>query len=312
MSSPQLPFSVAQILPPAFRGWAEPLAPALGMLLIPHGLLNSLENARQSGTGARMASHLLDALDIRFIVDDSDLARIPAEGASILVANHPYGIVEGLILMVMLDRVRQDYKIIANSWLGAIPELREQTILVNPFETRAAHSENRAPLRETLEWLKSGGLLSVFPAGEVAHLDWKQQSVTDPEWKTSAARLALKTRCAVVPAFFEGANSFPFQMAGMVHPGLRTMALGHEFGRMRGRTVRLHIGSPIPLPHWPDAPTLHKPRFTCGPGPFFSQTVRSPRSLPRALCRASGRASHRKKSGCSRRRLPLSPWNVNW
>ena len=118
-------------------------------------------------------------------------------------------------------------------------------ILVNPFQTPAAQNENRVPLRAALEWLAGGGLLSVFPAGEVAHLDWKQLSVTDPQWKTSAARLALHTRCAVVPAFFEGANSIPFQLAGILHPGLRTMALAREFGGMRGRTVRLRIGSPI-------------------------------------------------------------------
>jgi putative hemolysin len=85
----------------------------------------------------------------------------------------------------------------------------------------------------------------VFPAGEVAHLDWKEHSVTDPQWKTSAARLALHARCVVVPAFFEGANSISFQLAGILHPGLRTMALAREFGRMRGRSVRLRIGSPI-------------------------------------------------------------------
>ena len=118
-------------------------------------------------------------------------------------------------------------------------------ILVNPFETPTAQAENRSPPRAALDWLAGGGLLSVFPAGEVAHLDWKEHSVTDPQWKTSAARLALHTRCAVVPAFFEGANSISFQLAGILHPGLRTMALAREFGRMRGRTVRLRIGSPI-------------------------------------------------------------------
>jgi hypothetical protein len=118
-------------------------------------------------------------------------------------------------------------------------------ILVNPFETPTAQAENRSPPRAALDWLAGGGLLSVFPAGEVAHLNWKEHSVTDPQWKTSAARLALHTRCAVVPAFFEGANSTPFQLAGMLHPGFRTMTLAREFGKMRGRTVRLRIGSPI-------------------------------------------------------------------
>jgi len=242
---PQIPLSVPPILPHTLRFWAEPLAPALHKLLIPTEVMDSFENARRSGTGARFARRLLESLDIRFQVDDGDLERIPARGPAMIVANHPYGIVEGLIFMALLDRVRQDLKILANSLLGGIPELREQMILVNPFQTPTAQYENRAPLRAALDWLAGGGLLSVFPAGEVAHLDWKEHSVTDPQWNTSAARLALHTRCAVVPAFFEGANSIPFQLAGILHPGLRTMALAREFGRMRGRTIRLRIGSPI-------------------------------------------------------------------
>jgi putative hemolysin len=244
-SAPQILLSVPPILPQTLRSWAEPLAPALHKLLIPTVVMGSFESARRSGTGARFARRMLELLDIRFWVDEGDLERIPAQGPAMIVANHPYGIVEGLILMAMLDRVRQDLKILANSLLGGIPELREQMILVNPFETPTAQNENRAPLRAALDWLAGGGLLSVFPAGEVAHLDWKEHSVTDPQWKTSAARLALHTRCAVVPAFFEGANSIPFQLAGILHPSLRTMALAREFGRMRGRTVRLRIGSPI-------------------------------------------------------------------
>jgi len=233
------------ILPRTLRSWAEPLAPAWHKLLIPTEVMDSFENARQSGTGAPFAERLLESLDIRFRVDSGDLQRIPARGPAIIVANHPYGIVEGLILIAMLDRVRRDLKILANSMLGGIPELREQMILVNPFQTPTAQIENRAPLRAAVDWLAGGGLLSVFPAGEVAHLDWKELSVTDPRWKTSAARLALRARCAVVPAFFEGANSIPFQLAGILHPRLRTMALAREFGGMRGRTVRLRIGSPI-------------------------------------------------------------------
>ena len=131
--------------------WAEPLAPALHKLLIPTEVMDSFENARQSGTGARFARRLLESLDIRFQLDDGDLERIPARSPAIIVANHPYGIVEGLILMALLDRVRQDLKILANSLLGGIPELREQMILVNPFQTPTAQVENRAPLRAALD-----------------------------------------------------------------------------------------------------------------------------------------------------------------
>src|SRR5262249_10271621 len=130
--------------------------------------------------------------------------------------------------------------------IAGIAELLPQMILVNPFETAAARVENVSPLRQAFEWLSSAGLLAMFPAGEVAHLHWKEHSVTDPVWKTTAARLALRARCSVVPVFFEGANSMPFQLAGALHPGLRTVNLAREFHKMRGKTVRLRIGNPVP------------------------------------------------------------------
>jgi len=208
--------------------------------------MEGLETARKSGAGGAFVRSLLDELDIGFSAAEGDIARIPSAGPAIVVANHPYGIVEGLVLAALLDRVRPDAKILANSLLGGIEEMREQMILVNPFETAAAHLENRAPVRQVLEWLSAGGLLAIFPAGEVAHLHLKEHSVTDPPWKTSAARLALHARCPVVPIFFEGANSLPFQLVGAIHPGLRTASLAREFHRMCGKTVLLRIGNAIP------------------------------------------------------------------
>ena len=245
-SPPRLPFSLAPILPAALRGLAEPLQPALHRLLIPDEVMEGLETARRSGAGGAFVQSLLYNLDISFAVAEGDIARIPASGPAIVVANHPYGIVEGLILAALLDRVRPDSKILANSMLGAITEMRDRMILVNPFETPDAHAGNLAPVREVFKWLSRGGLLAVFPAGEVAHLHWKQHSVTDPPWKTAAARFALRARCPVIPMFFEGANSVPFQLMGTIHPGLRTASLPREFHKMRGKTVRLRIGNAIP------------------------------------------------------------------
>jgi putative hemolysin len=79
--------------------------------------------------------------------------------------------------------------------------------------------------------LSAGGALVMFPAGEVAHLNWTEHSIADPPWKTTAARLALRSRSPVVPVFFEGANSMPFHVAGVLHPGLRTINLAREFTR---------------------------------------------------------------------------------
>jgi putative hemolysin len=206
----------------------------------------SLERAQDSGRGAAFASNFLEALQIRFEVDRADLARIPRQGAALVVANHPFGIVEGLILPVLLGRVRDDYRIVANSILASLGGLRDVLVPVNPFENAQANLENRRPLRACLEWLSRTGLLAMFPAGEVAHLDWTEHSITDPPWKTTAARFALRAQCPVVPVFFEGANSLSFQLTGTIHPRLRTMSLAREFRKLRGRTIRVRIGSPIP------------------------------------------------------------------
>jgi putative hemolysin len=246
LSAPPLPLPLIPMLPPGLRQWAEPLEPALWRLLVPFGVIDGFDQARRAGTGLRFAQRLLEALDIHFKLDDSDRSRIPAGGPAVIVANHPYGFVEGLILAALLDCIRPDWKIMVNSMLASIAELQSHVILVNPFGTCEAGLQNRAPLRESMRLLSAGGVLVIFPAGEVAHLNWTERSVTDPPWKATAARLALRARSPVVPVFFEGANSVTFHVAGVLHPGLRTIGLAREFDKMRGKTVRLRIGKPIP------------------------------------------------------------------
>lgn len=233
------------MLPSALRRWAEPIEPALDRLLIPDRVMRAFESARQCGGGAEFARALLDYLNICFAAPEADRLRVPASGPTVVVANHPFGLVEGLVLMALLDGARPDSKILANSVLGGIDEVRARLILVNPFETPAAHRQNLAPLREARQWLAGGGLLAMFPGGEVASMNWREHSVTDPPWKTTAARLALRARCPVLPIFFPGANSVPFHLAGTLHPVLRTLSLVHEFEKLSGKTVRLRIGNPI-------------------------------------------------------------------
>ena len=240
------PLNDVPLLPAPIRAWAAPAEVVLRRWVLPPDLMAILEHAQASGRGAAFARNLLEAFEIRFEVDRADLGRIPRQGAALVVANHPFGIVEGLILPVLLGSVRDDYRIVANSILASLGGLRDVLVPVNPFETTQANFENRRPLRACLEWLSRSGLLAMFPAGEVAHLDWMEHSVTDPPWKTTAARFALRARCPVIPVFFEGANSLSFQLTGAIHPRLRTMSLAREFRKLRCKTIPLRIGSPIP------------------------------------------------------------------
>ena len=262
-----LPASVpiAGLIPPVFGPFAAPVESALRRWILPVELQRILDRARSHATGPAFARSVLDSLDIRFTVDDRDLQRIPRQGSTVLVANHPFGIAEGLILMVLLDSVRWDFKIVANSLLSSVDAIRDRTVLVNPFEGPSAAIENCRPVRDCWHWLMRGGLLALFPAGEVAHLCWDGHTVTDPPWKTAAARLALRTESTVVPVFFEGGNGLMFHLAGTLHPGFRTLSLPREFGKMRRRTVHLRIGSAIPYS------VLH----TCGDAVRATEYLRS-------------------------------------
>lgn len=188
----------------------------------------------------------LALLGADYACSDTERARIPASGPCVLIANHPFGGVEGLILMDLIARVRPDFKVMSNYLLARIPQLRERLICVDPFDKVTSTRANLAPLREALDWLTSGGLLVIFPAGEVSSWQAQQGEVTDPAWSTTLARLVRRSKAAVVPAFFPGQNGALFQLAGRIHPRLRTLLLPRMLLNKRDRVLKVRIGNPIP------------------------------------------------------------------
>src|SRR5262249_45785082 len=188
---------------------------------------------------------VLERLDLSYDAAEKDLARIPAKGPVVVVANHPYGLADGLILGALLSRVRPDVKFLANSLLNAAPEIRHALIPVDPFGGSDAIRTNWKSLRQSLEWLKAGGLLVMFPAGEVSSLNLSARKIDDPKWNQTVARLIRASHAATVPVFFHGSNGPWFQFAGLVHPSLRTVLLPRELLNKRGRTVKVEVGGPI-------------------------------------------------------------------
>lgn len=231
-------------------GWPTRLAavlePPISRLLCIPQISRTYEMATAAGPAEPFADRVLQVLNIGTELTHGELSRIPASGPVVVVANHPFGAVEGLILLSLLRRVRPDVRVMANLLLGRLPELRDSMIFVDPFGGAGSRQTNRRPMRECLAWLESGGLLAMFPAGEVAHLDVAKRAVVDPPWAEMVARLVRKTGAAAVPIFIEGRNGVVFQLAGMVHPRLRTLMLPFElFNKSRTR-VRLRVGRAIP------------------------------------------------------------------
>ena len=185
---------------------------------------------------------LLDFLRVTYTASNIDLLRVPRSGRAILTANHPFGILEGAVLANMLRRIRPDVRFLANGILTVIPELRDLIIPVDPISGRG----NLRGLRRSLEHLEQDGMFVVFPAGEVSHFHWQDRGVSDPEWNPAVARIAQMAGAPVVPAYVAGANGLLFQLAGLMHPRLRTVLLGRELLNKRGHCVDVRIGAPIP------------------------------------------------------------------
>lgn len=198
---------------------------------------------REQRPGESFYAALLRLLRVTWSVSEIDLARIPKTGPCVLVANHPFGMIEGTTIGTLLESVRPDVRIMANSILGNFPKVAERCILVDPFGGESSKRENRHGLRRSLEWLRAGGLLVVFPAGEVASLDLRRRLITDPPWSTNVIRLINLAKAPVVPVFVEGRNSISFQVAGLIHPRLRTLLLAREFFNKQGKTLVVRIGN---------------------------------------------------------------------
>ncbi len=192
---------------------------------------------------------VLEKLNVTYDLADQDLARLTtiSAGPAIVVANHPFGGIEGIILASILRSVRCDVKFMANYLLSAIPELRDMLIAVDPFRRESSVRENFRPIRECIKWVRNGGMLVVFPAGEVSHYDIQKGAVTDPAWSPSIARIILKTSAPVISVFFQGANSATFHIAGMVHPFLRTAMLPNELLNKGWKNIHVRVGDVIPF-----------------------------------------------------------------
>jgi putative hemolysin len=187
-----------------------------------------------------IADGLLDFLKISYVTADTDLQHIPASGPAIVSANHPSGILDGAVLASLLTKIRPDVRFLANSILTVIPDLRD---LIIPVDFRA--ESNARAIRHAIHHLRNGGMLVIFPAGEVAHFRWRARAIADSEWNPIVARLASLAGAPVVPMYISSANGPAFHIAGMAHPALRTALLVRELLNKRGRRIEVHVGSPI-------------------------------------------------------------------
>lgn len=229
--------------------WKSPFKPMVEwslerMLGLP--ALDSLYSQVSGSEGGDFIGDVLNLLRIDVDVSEQDLAHIPSSGPAVVVANHPFGAIEGVVLLHTLRRIRPDVKVMANHLLGVVPELREHIISVDPFGTEKSKRSNISGLKESIRWAKNGGLLAVFPAGEVSSVRLDKAAVTDPRWSPTVGRIIHRAKAPAVPVHFKGTNGPLFHLLGLIHPRLRTMMLPRELLNKQRRALHLDIGKPLP------------------------------------------------------------------
>lgn len=188
---------------------------------------------------------ILKELHIKPVYNHKDKFKIPLSGPCVVVSNHPFGLIDGIILTEILLSIRPDVKVMSNFLLNRIPNLNSLMISVDPFERESSVKSNVRPIREAIRFVKAGGLLLIFPAGEVSHLRLPAREITDPPWKSSVITIIRQAKSPIVPVFFSGKNSAFFQMAGLIHPSLRTLMLARELLKKQGKQIHLRIGNTI-------------------------------------------------------------------
>lgn len=231
------------------RNLLLPARPVLEWLLGFPGLNETHRAACAMDPALPFADRTLQVLGVSYAVADEERALIPTKGPVVVVSNHPFGGIEGIVLLSLLRSIRPDARFMANYLLGVIPELREQFILVDPFGARRSAVKNIQPMKECLRLLQNGGMLGVFPSGEVSSLDLHCCMIRDPAWDHKIASIVRRTQATVLPIYVLGHNDPGFQIAGVIHPRLRTLLLPRQLVNKRGKEIRMRIGSPIP---WKD------------------------------------------------------------
>lgn len=184
---------------------------------------------------------------VKHIVPQEHLNRIPKIGSLLIIANHPTGIPDGILILDQVLKVRKDVKIIANQLTYKVDPLKPYTIPVDPYDKSESVRQNAMQIRAIFEWLDQGHCVILFPSGDVANYNFKEKCLVEQFWHQTAKKIILKHKGAVLPWAIQGKNSHLFYQLGKVHPSIKSALLPREGLKIRRKPMYSHVGFPVKI-----------------------------------------------------------------
>lgn len=213
------------------------------MYILRFNKLNKIYNQIAGKHGLDFIDEVINSLEFNIEFDEQELKRIPQKGPVIVVSNHPFGGLDGLILIKYLSMVRSDVKVMANFLLQKIEPVSNYFIADNPFDKNNSESSFTG-IKQAVSHLKNEGVLCLFPAGDVSTYG-TFDSATDQVWQFPVVKFVKKARVPVIPVLFQGTNSRLFHILAKIHPSLRQVRLPSELLSKKHRNIKMRIGNPV-------------------------------------------------------------------
>ncbi len=209
-------------------------------------MVNKFERDNENYRGQKFWRGALNVMGIELQTPLEQLQNIPSDGPVVVVANHPHGMVDGMIFADLIGRVRQDYRILTRSVLTGLDEAASSFMIPVPFPHDPDAQRKMVEMRgKAMAHLKDGGVVALFPSGVVMSSDTWFGPAVEQEWNVFTAQLIRRSGARVVPIFFPGQNSRAYQIANKLSPILRQGLLLHEIVRSCDKPQAPIIGAPL-------------------------------------------------------------------
>ncbi len=235
---------------PIFKGRiGKGLCKAL-MWLLSADKVNDLYDRHITQKGPEFARSILNETGVKYqIINPEALKKLP-EGAFITISNHPYGHIDGVMLVDLFGHTRPDFKVMVNKFLGRIEPLSGNFICVSPTGTERTDpaKDSIQGIKESVVHIRNGHPIGIFPSGAVSDLSIKDWDIRDREWQDPAIKFIHKMNIPIVPVHFIDRNSWFYYFLGLIHWKIRLLRLPAEVFNKKGRRTRISIGATI----WPE------------------------------------------------------------